>query len=549
MNATCIPYTHVPHSSTLLTDYLYHYDRVSRFYNGSPYDSRSYEGVAGQLAPSEFPRAEIAEVLTRQNRAFGCSEPTLENIHRFTQPGTFAVVTGQQVGLFSGPAFTLYKALTTVRLAQSLTSQGLPTVPVFWLATEDHDLEEVSQGAVLDDEYNLVPLSDSGNRPSARSSVGEVRHTEAIISALDQMEAALPEGETRARVLQDLRECYVPGATWGESFAKFMTRLFGRYGVILLDPLDEAVHRLSSGVYRQAVEKAAQLRSGILETSRTLVQHGYHAQVHVVEDSTLVFVARHGDRMPLHQRDGKFLVDGREEVAASELQAMLAEHPLAISPNVLLRPLVQDTLLPTLAYVAGPSELAYLGQAQSLYHALGRPQPIIFPRAAFTLIDSRSDRLMEKYKLRIEDVWQGEEHLRNRIGVAGYAEGWSERFDQTEKDFDQIFNRLQADIEKLDPTLLDTLQHAKEKMKYQMERVRGKLSRAALSRSELLGRHAQALSRLLLPHKDLQERRVGGVYFLARAGYELLDQLLEHIQVRCSDHQALKYSIPPGTSV
>jgi len=524
-----------------LTDYLYHYDKVSPFYSGSPYDPQSYQAVAAQIRESVLARSELADVLTRQNQAFGCSEPTLANIQRLQDPGTFAIVTGQQVGLFSGPAFTLYKALTTVRLAKSLTEQGLPCVPVFWLATEDHDLEEVSQGAILDEEFNVVPLRDSGSRPSPRSPVGEVRHTAEIVAALDQMEKVLPDGEPRSVLLKDMRECYVPGATWGESFARFLTRLFGRWGVILMDPLDESVHRLSSGIYWQAMEKAPELRTGVLEGSRVLVQHGYHAQVHVAEDSTLLFVARHGDRLALHQRDGKFLIDGKEEIASSELQSLLAEHPLDFSPNVLLRPVVQDSLLPTLAYVAGPSELAYLGQAQSLYRALGRPQPVIFPRAAFTLLDSRSERLMEKYKLNLEDVWQGEEHLSQKIAASGYAEGWSERFDHSERELEQLLSRLQGDIEKLDPTLLDTLQHVKEKMKYQMERMRGKLSRAALGRSDLLVRHVQALSRFLLPHKDLQERRVGGAYFLGRAGYGLLDHVLEHIQVQCSDHQALRF--------
>jgi len=541
MTATCIPYTHVPHSSALLTDYLYHFDRVSHFYNGSPYDSRSYQAVAAQMSKFATARGEIADVLARQNRAFGCSEPTLANIQRLSEPETFAVVTGQQVGLFSGPAFTLYKALTTVRLAQSLSEQGLPCVPVFWLATEDHDLDEVSAGATFDEEYNLLPLRDSGNRPSPRSPVGEVRHTAEISVALSQIETVLPEGESRSRLLQDLRECYVPGAAWGDSFARFMTRLFGRWGVILMDPLDEFVHQLSSEVYQQALGRAAELRAGVLESSRALVQRGYHAQVHVAEDSTLVFVARHGDRLALHQRDGKFFIDGSEEISLSKLQSLLAERPLDFSPNVLLRPLIQDSLLPTLAYVAGPSELAYLGQAQSLYQALGRPQPVIFPRAAFTLLDSRTDRLMEKYKLGIEDVWQGDEHLSQKIAAGGFAEGWSERFDQSERELEQLLDRLQGDIEKLDPTLLDTLQHSKEKMKYQMERLRGKLTRAALGRSDLLARHVQALSRFLLPHKDLQERRVGGAYFLGRAGYELLDRLLAQIQVRCSDHQTLKF--------
>jgi bacillithiol biosynthesis cysteine-adding enzyme BshC len=393
----------------------------------------------------------------------------------------------------------------------------------------------------FDEDYNLRPLHDSGDRPAPRSPVGEVRHTAEITSALDQMEAVLPEGESRSRLLHDLRECYVPGATWGKSFAKFMTRLFGRWGVILMDPMDESVHRLSSGVYQQALEKAADLRAGVLESSHALVQRGYHAQVHVTEDSTLLFLARHGDRLALHERGGRFFIEGSEEIPFSELRSLLSERPLDFSPNVLLRPLVQDSLLPTLAYVAGPSELAYLGQAQTLYQSLGRPQPVIFPRAAFTLIDSRIERLMEKYKLSLDDVWQGEEHLSHKVAATEFAEGWSERFDQSERELEQLMGNLRGDIEKLDPTLLDTLQHAKEKMKFQMERLRGKLTRAALGRSDLLVRHVQSVSRFLTPHKDLQERRVVGAYFLGRAGYGLLDRLLAQIQVRCSDHQTLQF--------
>ena len=541
MTATCIPFTQVPHSTALLTDYLYHYDRIRQFYNGSPYEASSYQRVAGQLRDFATPRQELADILERQNRSFGCAEPTLANIGKLRDPGTFAVVTGQQVGLFSGPAFTLFKALSTVRLARSLSEQGLPSVPVFWLATQDHDLAEVAEAATFDEEYNLIPLRDSGDRPSAKSPVGLVRHTAEITAALDQLEAVLPAGEPRTKLLQDLRECYESGSTWGQSFAKFMTRLFGRFGVILIDPLDESVNRLSTGIYERVLDSTPQLRTQLLERSRTIVSRGYHAQVHVGEDSTLVFASRNGDRVPLQERNGKWMIDGAENVSLAALRSSLVEHPLDFSPNALLRPLVQDTLLPTLAYVAGPSELAYLGQSQVLYQAFERPQPVLFPRAAFTLVDARTERLMEKYKLSVVDVWQGEEHLGNKIAAVGLAEGWSERFDQGERNLDELLERLHQDIEKLDPTLLATLEHTKEKMKYQMERLRGKISRAALGRSDLLARHAQALQRFLMPHKDLQERRVSGVYFLGRSGYELLDNLLAHIQVRCSDHLVIKY--------
>ncbi len=541
MGAFCIPYTRVPHSSALLLDYLYHYDRLAKFYSGPPGTSSSYRTLADRIPASDKLRIQIVDVLARQNKALGASDATLANLQRLSEPGTFAVVTGQQVGLFSGPAFTLYKALTAVRLAQQLTDQGLRAVPVFWLATEDHDLEEVAETASFDEEYNLVQLVDSGERPSPRSAVGEVKLTAQSSEALAHLESSLPAGEPRDHLLRDLQEAFQPGVTWGEAFGRLMARLFAPWGVILLDPRDETLHRLTAGIYEQAIRQAAELRGRVLERSQTMARLGYHAQVHVTEDSTLVFATQDGNRVPIHQRDGDFWLDGTQRITPAALQQRLVERPQDFSPNVLLRSVVQDTLLPTLAYVAGPSELAYLGQSQTLYESFGRPQPIVFLRAAFTLVDQRTQRLMEKYRLGVEDVWKGEEHLSEKIAAAGFAEGWGERMEQSERDLRQLLERLHQDIEKIDPTLLDTLKHVQEKMAYQMERLKSKVSRAALGRSELLSRHQQALLRFLFPHKDLQERRVSGTYFLGRAGYSLLERLHSQINTHCSDHQVLTY--------
>jgi bacillithiol biosynthesis cysteine-adding enzyme BshC len=541
MDGLSIPYTRVPNASLLLLDYLYRFERVSAFYTGSPFNPGSYRNLATRLQASYQDRSEMVAILRRQNEAFGNSDLTFSNIQRLTEPGTFAVVTGQQVGLLSGPAFTLYKALTAVRLAQALSAQGLPSVPVFWLATEDHDLEEVAHTATLDEEYALIPLADPGERPARRSSVGVVKLTGEINAALDRLEATLPPSEPREALLGDLRACYRLGTAWAEAFGRLMARLFGRWGVALLDPLDDAVRRLSTSAYRQALAQAANLRCQLTARSQQLVRAGYHAQVHVPEDSTLVFVTREGNRLPLRQRDGEFFLDDIEKKSLAELTADPSSSRLSLSSNVLLRPVVQDLLLPTLAYVAGPSELAYLAQAQALYPAFGRPMPVVFPRAGFTLVDRRVQRLLEKYKLSVEDVWQGEENVRPKVAAAGFVEGWTERFDQSAQELAQLLGRLRQDLETLDPTLLDTLKNAEEKVKYQMERLRGKASRAAVKRSDLLVRHQQLLLRFLTPAKSLQERQVSGVYFLGHAGYELLDRILSRIQTDSSDHQTLLY--------
>lgn len=541
MDLSPVSYTKLASPPQLFLDYIYHFDNLAQFYNGAPFHPASYKTLASQLQHSTNDRAALADILTRQNESFGCGTATFENIKRLRDPATFAVVTGQQVGLLSGPAFTLYKALTAVRLAQSLSTQGLSSVPVFWLATEDHDLDEVATTAIFDEEYNLIDLKDPGERPAPHSHVGRVKLTSEINAALNLLEKTLPPGESCDRLLRDLRESYQPGVTWGRAFGRFMAKVFSRWGVVLLDPLDDDVHHLTAHIYVRTIERTGDLKEQLQKRSDALVRAGYNAQVHVGEESTLLCVTREGNRTALHEHNGNFSFEGAGSITASELKALAINQPLDLSPTALLRPFVQDTLLPTIACVAGPAELAYLAQSQVIYAEFGRPQPIIFPRAGFTLVDARTHRLMEKYHLTVEDVWQGEEHLRRTIVANGFAGGWSENLDKTEQDIIRLVERLRQDVEAIDATLLDTLKHTEEKIKRQMDQLKGKITRAAMGKSELLARHEQSILRFLLPRKHLQEREVGGAYFLGRAGYELLDRLFANIQTNSSDHQVITY--------
>jgi bacillithiol biosynthesis cysteine-adding enzyme BshC len=544
MDSVSLPYSRVPKSSKLLVDYVESYDHVSRFYSGSPFLPETYDRLKQHLRDFQTDRGALVKVLEKQNRDFGAGEQTLENIRRLEDPDTCAVVTGQQVGLFSGPAFTLYKPLTALRLSQLLGARGFQTVPVFWLATEDHDLEEVAQTYVLDDDYKPIHLYDPGDRPAPQSPVGRVKLTEGITGQIDQLESLLPAGDSREELLADLRAAYRPGATWSQSFGKFLTRLFGQWGVVLLDPMDEAIHRLAAPLYQRVLRDSNSLRSLLQARSNDLVKAGYHAQVHIAEDSTLLFAERDGNRLPVRgsAADGKqFSIGDGHAASLEELESEIQEQPLNFSANVLLRPVVQDIVLPAIACVAGPSELAYLGQAQVLYSAVGRPMPAVLPRSGFTLVDRRIERWMEKYQVGVDDIWQGKEHLRQRIASTAFAEGWSERFDQTERDLADLLKRMRKDIEVLDPTLLDTLNHTEEKIQYQIERLKGKLTRSALARSEVLVRHEQALLDAILPEKELQERLVSGVYFLGRAGYGLLESLLQQIPADSSDHCVMNF--------
>ena len=447
-----IPYNRVPGVTPFFLDYLYHFERVAEYFTAPPFTLASYQSLALKLRGQSKDRQALAEILVRQNKKFGSSPSVFENISRLKDKQTFAVVTGQQIGLFSGPAFTLYKALTAVRLAAWLSENGLASVPVFWLATEDHDHEEVAQTAVLDEEYSFVSLSDPGERPAPHSPAGAVKLTASVAETLDRLESALGSAGSRGNVMGDLREVYRPGTTWSLAFGRFMARLFSRWGVVLVDSYDRELHGLSSGAYAKALDEPENARRLLLDRSAKLISKGYHAQVHVTGDSTLLLQIRNGDRLVLHHASGMFRHHPDERISPADLKRDLQQDPLSLSGNVLMRSVIQDCLLPTLAYVAGPSELAYLGQAQAIYETFGRPMPVVFPRAGFTLADARTLRLLEKYRISVEDVWRGADALGRKIAVAGFSEGWTDRFDKTEHEFTRLLTGLAKDIETLDPT-------------------------------------------------------------------------------------------------
>jgi len=549
METHCIPQVGLPKTTAFYRDYIDHFESAAPFYGaGSPFDPASFRAVASSLDYSDDLRAQVVRILTRQNRAYGAGAGTLKNLRLLGDSGTVAVVTGQQVGLFSGPAFTLYKALSAVKLAHRLRDQGLNAVPIFWLATEDHDLEEVASTAVLDDDYLLVPLRDPGVRPAPHSSVGYVRFSEEVTAALDRFEATLPRGESRHSLLRDLREAYVPGASWGEAFARFLARLFDRWGVILLDALDPELHQLALPVYAQAISGARELNARLRERSEALVRAGYHAQVHVDDESSLLFVSQEGNRtaLRLERKSSDFVLDRNGRMTAKEARRLAEERPLDVSPNAIFRPIVQDWLLPTVTSVVGPAELTYHAQSAVLYPVFGRPQPVIAPRTSFTLLDPRSERILKTYRLRVEDVWQQEDHLRERIAEVGFAEGWEQRLEASQQEITRILDVMRRDIAAIDPTLLAASDRARRRTAYQFERLKGKVTRAAFARSEVLRRHEQALRAFLLPHGELQERSVGGVYFLGRAGYELLERLLPLISTDSACHHIFRFQYAPA---
>jgi len=541
METHCIPYTDLPHVSQLFADYLYDYPRVREFYPLNPFEEASFAQAARSLEYGDALRKAVTDILEEQNRGFSADEAAGENLRRLAKPGCFAVVTGQQTGLFTGPAFAFYKALTAIKLARTLTDRGLEAVPVFWLATGDHDLAEVNHCYVQDRDGNPQRVEYAGEPPVRDAPVGTVRFSAAMQSTLDSLAAFLPDSSGRAELLTALADCYRPGESMGTAFGRFLARLFARYGVVLVDPLDERLHALSARVFQAAVESAVPLGEAIAAQSRRLVESGYHVQVRVVENSTLLFHYSAGRRQALRLRDGprdaRFALPDGEPFTQEELLARFREQPQVLSPNVLLRPVMQDALLPTIAYVGGPSELAYLAQAAPVYERILGRMPVLVPRASFTLVEPYAQRLLQKYGLALQDVCSGKQSLREKMAARFLPPDLAAVFQKASAGLAESLEALQTSLANLDPTLADAAANSGRKMHYQLSTLERKAAQAVQSRTEQVERDAARLENALYPQKVLQERCYSGISFLARYGPSLLDQIYDQISMQCSNHQ------------
>ncbi len=532
----CLPYTEIPHTTRLFTDYLSASPQVQPFYPRTPNFTEwlSQETPGQRYDPQR--RARVSDVLERQNRAWGASEKTLANIARL-RAGASAAVTGQQVGLFGGPVFSIYKALTAVKLAEEATAAGQDTVPIFWIATTDHDLAEVNHTALPGPNATLQPLATASHGVEA-APVGTIHFTDEITAVVQSAAEIL--GDSPATDL--LRESYRPGETLGSAFARLFARLFADWGVILLDPADPELHAIAAPIYAAAIERAAQLDDALLARGKALEQAGYHQQVKVTPSSTLLFAIKDGARTPIHRRlngnSTEFLI-GDEKISQDDLLREIAATPQNFSPNVLLRPVVQDTLLPTLCYTGGAAEVAYFAQAAVVYQELkGHVTPIL-PRFSATVIEPKIQGLLERYALTLPDLFEGEEALREKIAARILPVELQKAFDRAGATLDASLTAVREALIKLDKTLAEAADNASSKMQHQLETLRGRAARAELRQSELAARHAQQLSVALYPNKTLQEREIAAIYYIARHGTDFLRDVYTNLHPDCHDHQII----------
>jgi bacillithiol synthase len=496
----------------------------------NPEDRRGAVARAARpLAPA------VADVLAEQNAALAPSAARQAHLAAL-RSGAAAVVTGQQAGLFLGPLFTLYKAASAVRCARALAAEsGQPVVPVFWLQVEDHDLPEIAVSHVPSDRGAPLTLRLPAS-PDEPIAIAHRTLPVEITTCLNELRRALinlPHAEPH---LTRLARHYHAGAGWAAAFAGMLAELFAAEGLVFINPRDPALARAAAPIHRHALEAAAPLAAALEARSEALRAAGFAATVHVRPGAPLSFFHPDGPagrRVRLAPIPGGFVEGGGERRhAPAALLAALAADPLRFSTSALLRPILQDSLLPTAAYVGGPGEVAYFAQLAPLYEAYGLPMPLLVPRARLRLLEDKTLRLLARLHLDADAAARPQDDLlaeHGRPAPAGLDR--AVLVDSLLAPFDAALQQVRQRLEQAGPGMSTAIEKTRATVEMAVSKLGGKYDKALLYRDQSVVDDVARLKQLLYPQGLPQERFYGLSYFAARYGEcALVDQVLAAVE-------------------
>lgn len=537
MSSECYPISVLPHITRLYGDYLALAEQpqgspLHRWYGSAPATDEWMGRDVSVASPGL-----LADALLVQAKHFGAGSLTRANVEKLRQGGR-AVVTGQQVGLFGGPLLTLLKAATAIARAREATAKtGVDHVPIFWLATEDHDLAEVDAAAMLG-KTEIAKLHLG--LPQEGRPVGSVRLGEGAAALGERAAELLGFGP----VAEFLQECYRPEETLGDAFGRWMTGLFAKHGLIVMDAAGREFHRLGAQTLRAAITEAPALEEALLARSAELERAGYHAQVLVKPGTSLLFLVHEETcrREALRRVSVGSWKAGSRSYTTAELLTILTESPERFSANALLRPVFQDSIVPTAAYVGGPAEVAYFAQSSVLYQRLlGRVTPVL-PRLSATLIEPVVAGLMASDEVSLEDIFEAKTTgiLSQRLGARAIPIEGKRRLAAVGNAMENELEVLTGYLAEMDASLGRSAAVSASKMSYQMNRLRRMAATFEVQKEARVGRHAAAMMLHLFPEGHPQERVVAGAWFLARAGFELIDRLVEEAGAMCLGHEVVR---------
>ena len=530
-------FEHLPFSKLFKT-YVHNFDEVSDFFATNPFNRNA---VSQKIDEFSFQgnRKQAASILHALNKQFDVHEAAIRNIKRLKNEQALAVVTGQQLGVYGGPLYTVLKTISTIHIAQKLEKKfDRPVVPIFWLADEDHDYDEVREITIIEkDDPKTFSLPPKNNH---LPTVADLSLPDEILEMRDQLKASLYDTDFSNGLWELLDESFQKDHSFFEAFGLFISRLFSKHGLVLAGSNHPDVKAATGEYLKASIERVDQIRDQLEKKSADIAEE-YHQQV-TLYDSNLFYIDEKSGRTKISRNGNGWKTDGGNEWSTAQLVDEIETHPDRFSPNVFLRPILQDALLPTVGYVAGPGETAYYAQMKTMYRCFDMEMPIIFPRLSATLVEPAIDRIMgelpfefHKYGSRIEDLESAYVEKTDQHDIEGIFEEWQARVEE-------ISDHRKKDVAEIDPTLEAAAEKATSIYINELNKLKGKVYRSVKKQDQTQLDRIRRIKANLFPGDGLQERTVAGIFFMNKYGVDIWDKLLNTLDPNEDfDHHKLVY--------
>jgi bacillithiol biosynthesis cysteine-adding enzyme BshC len=523
----------------LVTAHARDYDRVAPLFSGNPSDLTAWQSTIARVSRGAPHRDAVADALAAQLTRRQAPPAAHAGAALLRQPASVAIVTGQQAGLFGGPLYTLLKAVTAIQLARKVTREhGVPAVPVFWVDAEDHDWNEIRTAQILDASFSVVdvslgPLPGAGSEP-----VGRLVLDDSVETTIAALQTHLAPSDFTADVIDLLRRRYRAGTGVGAAFAGLLDDLLGAEGLVVFESDDAALKPLVADLFVRELDQPCKTTKLARDAGALMTSLGHAPQVEPADDSVALFHVNQGVRRSI-RRQGEAFTTGDSTRSADELKAEAQAHPERFSPNVLLRPIVQDRLFPTACYVAGPSELAYQAQLGGIYREFGVEPPLLYSRASATIVDSAAGRFFERSGMPLEALQAQDESALNKLLESQLPPGLDRAIGESDAAFADRLAALKPLVAAIDPTLGGAVDTTVDKMRDTLKTLQNKIIHAAKRKDETLRRQFTRTRALTFPAGTPQERALSVVFFLNRYGVGLGHRLLEMLPLETDQHYVL----------
>ncbi len=520
--------------SKIYLDFLAERDSASSFYRASDLKS-----VAEQLDRKSFPRDRMADILTRQNKAFGAGEKTVKNIESLREQNTLCVFAGQQAVLFGGPLLVQIKALGIIKAALRYSEElGRTVIPIFWIAGDDHDFEEVNHTWVLNRQSEIVRVSyDATPDTELPTAQLKLSDAEALGAAKEALKEVLGETDFTTQLYDLVDECYTTDDTFVSAFGKFMARLMADYGLVLFNPCDREAKEAGLDFARSILEKQDELHRRLHNTNNEIQSRGYHVQVEKKDTASHVMVNLDG-RTPVIMENGHFAARDRT-FSRDELLELISSEPGTWSPDVMTRPLLQSYLFPVLSQKGGPAEIAYLAQINPIFELFDIVPPLHKARPTATFVETRYEKLMEEHDIKFEDLTGDIEQVINRILAESFPEDLEKKFEELRGTVEGAFEKLKKESLSFDPQLDQFADQMYGKVDYTLNQLKGKVFSSHKKKSKQSRDRIYRLHNTLYPNRGLQERALNIGYFFSKYSFDFLDFAHEQLDSEEKSHQLI----------